>query len=265
MPDFTVRTYQGGGMNKTAVLAAGDTDTMLVDATFTLADAHRVAAEILDSGKNLTTIYVSHGDPDYYFGLQVLSAAFPRARIVGTQATVDHVKATYEGKLRTWGPALGANLPGEVIVPRVQSGPLQIEGQDFEIKGPHPDLPEHTYLWQPTTRTILGGVLLFGGMHTWLADTAQASQRAAWADMLSGMRDLRPAMVIPGHRTAESPLDASIITENLDYLQAFEAELPVQQDGAALAARMKELFPKLAAEGNADLGAKVIKGEMAWG
>src|SRR2546423_6827048 len=75
--DFPVGTE-----NKTATLVTGETDALLVDAGFTRADGHRLAAEILDSGKRLTTVFISHGDPDFYFGAEVVADAFPDAEIV---------------------------------------------------------------------------------------------------------------------------------------------------------------------------------------
>ena len=53
-----------------SVIVSGKTDALLIDAQFTLADAEKVAQEIKRSGKKLTAIYVSYGDPDFYFGLK---------------------------------------------------------------------------------------------------------------------------------------------------------------------------------------------------
>ena len=55
-----------------SVIVSGKTDAVLIDAQFTLADAELVAQKIKTSGKKLTSIYVSYGDPDFYFGLEVL-------------------------------------------------------------------------------------------------------------------------------------------------------------------------------------------------
>lgn len=53
-----------------SVLISGDKDAILVDAQFGKAQAQQVVDKVRASGKNLTTIYISHGDPDYYFGLE---------------------------------------------------------------------------------------------------------------------------------------------------------------------------------------------------
>ncbi len=66
-----------------------------VDTGFTKADALRIAAKVLDSGKELTTIFISQADPDYYFGAEVLHGMFPDAKVITTPA----VRATIAEKL----------------------------------------------------------------------------------------------------------------------------------------------------------------------
>lgn len=86
--------FLAGSKNKTATLVTGENEALLVDAGFTRADGHRLAAEILDSGKKLTTVFVSHGDPDFYFGAEVLADAFPDAVFVATPIVIEHSTRT---------------------------------------------------------------------------------------------------------------------------------------------------------------------------
>ena len=87
-----------------SVLIEGRHDAILVDAQFGASDARKLVERIRASGKQLTTIYISHGDPDYYFGLATVQDAFPQARIVATAQTVAHIRQTQAGKLAYWGP-----------------------------------------------------------------------------------------------------------------------------------------------------------------
>jgi glyoxylase-like metal-dependent hydrolase (beta-lactamase superfamily II) len=114
--DFTVLDldFPAGSKNKTATLVTGEREALLVDAGFTRADGHRLVAEILDSGKTLTTVFVSHGDPDFYFGAEAVADAFPGVTFVATQHTIEHIQHSYEGKLKAWA-ALGANLPTRLV------------------------------------------------------------------------------------------------------------------------------------------------------
>lgn len=123
----------------TSTLISGEKDAILVNAQFTRSEALRVAADILDSGKNLTTIFVSYGDPDYYFGLQTLQQFFPNAEIVATPATVKHIAQTREAKLAYWSKQYTHNAPTKTILPKaLDTKKLSLEGQDIEIRRKNP-------------------------------------------------------------------------------------------------------------------------------
>ena len=94
-----------------SVLVTGEREALLIDAQFQRNDAENLVRKIRASGRTLTTIYISHQDPDYYFGLDVLHAAFPDARILATPQTVAGIQASAEGKLAYWGPVLGELAP----------------------------------------------------------------------------------------------------------------------------------------------------------
>ncbi|WP_344447698.1 MBL fold metallo-hydrolase, partial [Kitasatospora nipponensis] len=100
--DFTILDldFPVESRNKTATLVTGDREALLVDAGFTRADAHPLVAAVLDSGKELTTVFVSHADPDFYFGAEVVADAFPNARFVATPIVIEHIQHTYQGKLK---------------------------------------------------------------------------------------------------------------------------------------------------------------------
>ena len=65
--DLKIKVYNAteNSFGVASVIVSGKTDAVLIDAQFTLADAEKVTQEIKASGKKLTTIFVSHGDPDF--------------------------------------------------------------------------------------------------------------------------------------------------------------------------------------------------------
>ncbi|MFG3029034.1 MBL fold metallo-hydrolase [Streptomyces sp. NPDC048253] len=256
--------FPAGIKNKTATLVTGESEALLVDAAFTRADGHRLAAEVLDSGKNLTTVFVSHGDPDFYFGAEVLADTFPDARFVATDHVIEHIRHSYEGKLKAWA-SLGTNLPTRLVDIEPLADDITLEGHRFHLRGGGAELPDRHYLWQAEHRALLGGVLLFQQEHVWVADTARPEQRAAWIDLLDDMATLDPQLVVPGHRLPGTPADASAITATRDYLNAFEEELGRAADAAALTDALVRRHPDNGMLIAAQIGAKVAKGEMAWG
>jgi glyoxylase-like metal-dependent hydrolase (beta-lactamase superfamily II) len=264
--DFTVLDldFPVGSKNKTATLITGEEQAFLIDAGFTRADGHRLVAAILDSGKTLSTVFISHADPDFYWGAEVIADAFPDAQLVATPLVIEHIAAAYEGKLKAWEP-VGVNRPTRLVELTELTGDITFEGHVFQLKGGHPGLPDRHYLWQAEHRALVAGVLLFQNEHVWVADTATPESRAVWIELLDEMTALNPAFAVPGHRLPTTTLDASPIAYTRDYLTAFETELAQADSGPALTEALIARYPDAGMLIAAQLGAKVAKGEMTWG
>ena len=256
------------GFFRAPVLIWGPREAVLVDGGFTLSDGRALVDAIKATGRTLTAIYVSQSDPDYYFSLGPIHAAFPQARILAAPETIDAIKASVAKKLETWGPQLGDNGPktlSDVVMPTVFDGShMTVDGQRIEI-GPATGLPNRRYLWVPSLSAIVGGVLVFSGVHVWTADTASGEARAAWIAQLDAMLAHDPAIVVPGHMTPDAPVGPAAILYTRDYLRAFEAELAKKPDSAALIAAMTARYPDAGMGVALQVGAKVATGEMKWG
>ena len=72
-----------------STLIFGKQDAVLVDALLTTSEALHLADWVEAHGKNLTTIYITHGHGDHFFGLSVLLGRFPGAHAVATPGTVE--------------------------------------------------------------------------------------------------------------------------------------------------------------------------------
>ena len=248
-----------------SVLVTGEREAILVDAQFGQREAQQVVDKIRASGKKLTTIYISHGDPDYYFGLEALHAAYPDAKIVASAPTVQHIKETAAGKLAYWGPKLGDNAPRATITPEVLKGKtLTLEGRKLEIVGLDGPQPDRSFVWIPSLKAVVGGVVVAGNIHVWVADTQSMKSRLDWLGTLGRIEKLKPAIVVPGHYAAGAPLDIASVRFTRDYLKAFDQEAAKAADGNALIAAMKQRYPDLGDTSSLELSAKVIKGEMKW-
>lgn len=244
-----VITGSPGGFLVDSTLVSGEKDAILVDAAFTLADAHRVAAAILDSKKNLTTVYVTHFHPDHYFGLAVLKQAFPKAKLVALPATVADIKKSWKDKVKQWGPMYGGNIPTQPVVPAALTGKtLTLEGQTLEIHGPvQGDAANNSYLWIPSIKTVIAGDIVYRGVYPWTAETNVAG-RQAWLKTLDELAALSPTTVIAGHKDPKLKDDTSGIDQTRGYLKAFDEALAASKTADELEAKMKAKYPDLALE-----------------
>lgn len=255
------------GFFRAPVLVSGATEAVLIDGGFTLSDGIAVADTIKASGKKLTSIYISQSDPDYYFSLGPIKAAFPDARVIAASSTIAAIKANVQKKLDTWGPQLKENGPqslADVVMAEPFDGDaLSVDGERIEIVSID-GLTNRRYLWVPSLGAVFGGVLVFSGVHVWTADTASVELRAAWVQALDAMVGRQPAVVVPGHMVADAQTDVAAIAYTRNYLVAFEEELARAADSAALVLVMKQRYPAAGMEVALNIGAKVATGEMRW-
>lgn len=266
-PPLAVKVYSAdaGSFHVNAVVVSGPTEALVIDTGFTRADALRVAAQVLDSGKVLKTILVSNADPDYYFGAEVLKEIFPSAQVVATPAVRAKIEAKLAGKVAFWSPKMGANAPRHPVLPvDLATRTLTVDGQAVELRGTEGLLAHRPYVWIPSIKAIVGNIGVFGQLHVWTADTQQPAERQAWLAQLDEMQALQPALVVPGHMAAGTALDASAIAYTRGYLQRFEAELAKASSGAELVKAMQAAYPQAGLGIALDIGAKVNKGEMKW-
>jgi glyoxylase-like metal-dependent hydrolase (beta-lactamase superfamily II) len=256
------------GFFRAPVLISGARDAVLIDGGFTFPDGKTLAEAIKNSGKTLTTVYISQSDPDYYFSLAPIKAAFPEARIVAAPATIAAINGNIDKKLATWGPQLKENGPqtrAQIVMPEAfERKSLTLEGLAIEIVDAD-GMPNRRYIHVPSLNAIFGGVLVFAGVHVWTADTQGAEARAQWVKNLEAMAKRKPAVVVPGHMADGVALNASAIEYTRDYLVAFEQELGKAADSAALIAAMTRRYPNAGMAVALQIGAKVAKGEMKWG
>lgn len=244
-------------------IITGNKEAVLIDAQFQRNDAEKLVEMIKATGKKLTTVYISQSDPDYYFGLDVIHAAFPDAKIVATQATIDQINASKDGKVAFWGPQLKDNAPKSVVVPEPLKGTtFELEGHQFEVQGVD---KERTFVWIPSLKAVVGGVLVNGNnMHVWTADTQTPKSRKQWVEALNEITGLNPHVVVPGHFLPGAPKTLESVEFTRQYLLTLEKELPKAKDSAALIAAMKKHYPQLKDDSSLQLSAKVLKGEMKW-
>lgn len=248
-----------------SVIVSGKTDAVLIDAQFTLQEAEKVAEKIKKSGKKLTTIYISHTDPDFYFGLEVFKKYFPEVTAYASPATVESIKATAQKKLDIWGERLGKAITSNIVLPQVLKGTsIDLEGQKLEIAGLE-EFPSKTFVWIPSIKAVIGGINVFGtSFHLWMADAQTADARKQWINVLDKIEALHPEIVIPAHANSQSPFDITAVKHTKSYIQFYEEALKTNKTSEALIKAIKIKYPTLTFDTALQIGAKVNTGEMKW-
>jgi len=244
-----------------STLIVGKSEVVLIDAQFQNNDAQELVKLIKATGKKLTSVYISYGEPQFYFGTEAIIREFPDCNVLATKDTVRRIKRTKDAKLSHWTPLLRHHAPRKIYMPdQLKSKFLTVDSTRVEIAGPHSD---RTYCWLPSLKTVLGGLVVFGtNMHLWLADNHSPESRYRWYEILTSIEQLKPEMVVPSHFYPGAPLNLDSVQFSKEYLSAVETELEISRNSGEFTAAMKNRYPDLLNELNLEMSAKVLKNEM---
>jgi glyoxylase-like metal-dependent hydrolase (beta-lactamase superfamily II) len=233
-----------GSLHVNIALIKGERDAVLVDAPFTSADAHRVVAMVLESGKRLTHVFVTHDHPDHFFAMEVIQDAFPDARIVAHPVVVADIWRSLPFKVKRWASLLGRNGPIHPSAPTPLAGDtILLEGHELKVLGPMAGDHVHaTALWAPSIRALFPGDLVFNQMHLWLGEH-DPSDVVAWGKALDDLAALKPQIVVAGHSRPGLPNDVTGLTFTQSYIAAWPKLVAQSKNSADLRSRVQKAFP----------------------
>jgi glyoxylase-like metal-dependent hydrolase (beta-lactamase superfamily II) len=248
--ELKVHTGHGQtGYDVNSTMISGEKDMILIDPQFSLSEAHRLAAEILESKKNLTTIYITHPHPDHLFGLAVLKQAFPGARIVALPATANAAKTARPARQKFWFPTYGNNIPGpEPVVPEELTTPvLTLEGEQFPVTGPvaGSDGAGNSYVYIPSLKAVVTGDIVFD--HVYFGVTRDKA-REDWNKTIDQITALQPAIIVPGHEGPGATRDMRSIQFMKKYMADWDANFAASKNAAEMKAKVLAQYPGLGME-----------------
>jgi glyoxylase-like metal-dependent hydrolase (beta-lactamase superfamily II) len=259
--DFSIKVFTSPDDQfwTNSVIIEGEHEVMLVDAQLTKTNAEKILQEIRETKKPLSIIYITHEHADHFLGLEVFREAYPGVRIIANSAVVDRINKVYQEKIDKWKNILGAAATSHVVaIEKFDGNFIKFENSQIELlKNIQGDTDQNTMLWIPEQKILITGDVVFNNMHVYTAET-DTDARGKWLNSLQKIRELKPAVVIPGHSKVGAPLDASSavdFTEN--YLLAFDEELKKAKDPESLIKAMRERFP------SADLLLAIERGAKA--
>jgi glyoxylase-like metal-dependent hydrolase (beta-lactamase superfamily II) len=208
-----------------ATLIFGERDAVLVDALLTVGQAHDLVEWIDGYHKNLTTVYVTHGHGDHWFGLGTILDHFPNARPVALPAAIEQMRvgSTPEFFEAFWTPRFDGKLPRDLVFPEPLEGhTIDLEGHDLVVvELGHTDTDQTSCLHVPDVDLVVAGDAAYNDVHLYLAES-DADKRRDWIAALDAIESLRPQSVIAGHQRAGRHDGPEIIEETRQYIRDFD-------------------------------------------
>jgi glyoxylase-like metal-dependent hydrolase (beta-lactamase superfamily II) len=230
-------------------LISGERDAVLIDALFTPDDAGRVVEWIRATGKNLTTVYITHGHGDHFFGLNTILAAFPDAKAVTAAAVIPDAQTQLSPELMGfWNAVFPGQIPEHPIVPDALDGDvLDLEGHQLPIitVGQSDTYPS-TIVHIPSLAAVIAGDVAYNGIHQWLAQTDH-EKRMQWIASVEKIEALEPKIVVAGHKRPDARDDdpATILGDTKTYIRDFDQSLAESRSAQELVDKMMVLHGDL--------------------
>ena len=229
-----------------STLIYGSRDAVLVDAFMTAKQADALADWVAAKNKNLTTIYITHGHGDHWFGVGTLLERFPSATAVATPEVVKVMRqnATPERLSKGWKAAFPGQIPDNlVIAEELKGNVIDLEGQELVAVGlGHTDTDNTTCLDVPSIGLVVAGDAAYNDVHLYLAES-NAQTRREWISALDKIESLDPRAVVASHKRPENDDNPRIIEETRQYIRDFDRLAETTRTAQELYDKMLELYP----------------------
>lgn len=245
---YTCEAFElpGGGTfspTTSTLITAGD-EALLVDTQYRESDVEELIGLIEASGKTLTTIFITHGHVDHYFGLEMLLTRFPEARAVASPAVAAHIAQSIDAEREFAVAMFAGQALDNTVVPELLDGDvIRLGGAELRvIELEQADINPTSIVHIPSIDAVISGDAIYNGVNPFLA----ASSPAEWPNWLSSVERiaaLNPTTVIAGHKAPARGDDAGCIDETRDYLKKFIEFVETSSDSRELVRRMTELYP----------------------
>ena len=211
-------------VTNTVTLIYGERDAVLVDTFLSVQHSRELVDWVVESDKNLTTIYVTHAHGDHFFGLKLLLDRFPNARAFATASSVagmqNQIKPDFIKSF--WEPRFPGQVPQQLVTPEILKGDtLYLEGDVLKvIELGHTDTANSTALHVPSIGLVVSGDAVYNNTHPYLTECDEKA-RGEWLRALDKIEALHPNAVVAGHGVLNPDSSPRHIGETRAYIRDF--------------------------------------------
>jgi glyoxylase-like metal-dependent hydrolase (beta-lactamase superfamily II) len=210
-----------------ATLIRGGSEAVLVDGLLTQSDGERLADWIDGLGTTLTTVYVTHGHGDHFFGLAPVLERFPGARVLATAEVAKEMldqktPATFGQMWTPFADLLPETLPDAEVL---DGDVVDLEGHELRIvRAGQSDTQHSTFVHVPDLDLVVAGDIVYNEVHPFVVATS-VKKREGWRRSLDLIAELSPATVVAGHKRPGAPNTPASIAATREYLELFDEVL----------------------------------------
>ena len=230
----------------TSTLVFGDTDAVLVDAQFLKEDVQALGDMIEAARRRLTTIFITHGHGDHYFGIEYLAGRFPGVRMVATPGVSSYIETHHDEGLKTWHAMFGNQTELPTALPSGLDGDvIGLEGRELKvIEVGQGDIAPSAVLHVPSLDAVIAGDVAYNRIHQMLAFSGPAEWEK-WIESVETIRSLTPRIVVAGHKKPDAADDQAegILSGTQAYIRDFAEASNSAGSVEALVSAMRVKYP----------------------
>jgi glyoxylase-like metal-dependent hydrolase (beta-lactamase superfamily II) len=230
-----------------STLISGERDAVLVDTPITVEQARALTNWVVARGKNLTTIYATHGHGDHFFGTSTVLERFPGARFVARPEVIEIMRqqASPESLDAFWKPRFPDQISRQLVIAEELTGNvINLEGHALvSVPLGFTDTASTTCLHVPSIGLIVAGDAAYNGDHLHLSESPDQQKRHEWIAALDKMESLKPRAVVAGHKRLGNDDSPRIIGETRKYIRDFERLAMQTTTARELYDEMLKLYP----------------------
>jgi glyoxylase-like metal-dependent hydrolase (beta-lactamase superfamily II) len=169
-------------------------------------DVDALGDMIASTGRTLTTIFITHGHGDHFFGSDRLIARFPGARAVTTPGIVDYINSHIEGDAALFSSYFGDTVSRATSLPSpLDRDVIDLEGHELRvIEVGQGDIAPSAVVHIPSLHTVVAGDVAYNQIHQMLALGGPA-EWDKWIASIGIIERLHLRIVVAGHKKPEAP------------------------------------------------------------
>ncbi|MEM9327990.1 MAG: MBL fold metallo-hydrolase [Bacteroidota bacterium] len=222
-------------------------------------EAAELAETIKKKGLPLSHVLISHGHPDHYIGMDVMSKSFPEAKIVVASPEIKADIMGFSAYMETIGwleseptlkPKTANNPQGFDYENRIEvlsSSQLTLHGGGtLEIRTDYdPAEAEHlSTVFSKDLNALFTSDFCYNGVHLWLGPGVDSTHIANWKSQLYKLKETyghTDVTIYPGHGQKSTP---ALFDTVLKYIADFEETISAASSKDEAMAQMRRLYPE---------------------
>lgn len=253
-----VEVFKGIEASVNSYIFENGKSTVVMDVLRNSKEAMDLVEVIEKKGLPLTHILISHGHPDHYIGMDVVSKAFPEAKIVTASAEIKADILGFSQYMESIGwldtepalkPRTKENTDGfdyQAKIQVLESDKLEmIGGGTLEINTAYLSAEaEHlSTVFSKDLNALFTSDFCYNGVHLWLGPGVSKDHVENWKGELNKMKEQYGGSnltIYPGHGDKSTP---ELFDTVLKYLSDFQSTIATSKSKEEAINVMKKIYP----------------------